>query len=625
MESKPCFALLVALVVAGCGDDGGAAPEPQAGGAGGAGAAAAGQGGGGAAGDPGPTAGAQAGAPAGGAGSSPDESELVALPEGSRQYEHILNLVLPEAKTAVAEFLQLPDGRELTEEERKDLSLPSRMFYTGYRSEYDFLVFISDTAIEADAGGRHQAVHTETIPGTGVRRYYAQDFGDSGHLVSAIAMNFEGLDVRPPFAHEVAHRWANHLDESLGFGDAFEGSLAAHWGSVGVHGQLGGFDAATLRCKTPAGAVPPACTPETNGRVHYVVGRFSPVSSPDPERAYAPLELYMMGLASVDELPASFTLLEDAEPEPIAVDPTTGDETVDAAGVREIQLADIVALHGPRIPLPEAERHYRMAVVVVSDTPASDEILAAASRWAESFGGYVSLPPWKSFEELTGGRATMDTRLGPRRRLDDPPDEVPDRPMGGCDVLLQDCDAGSGCYDPDVPVCLPSGGAALAAPCVDDEDCAPGLGCDTVGATPLCSPYCDPADDTAALACAALCPGAFAEFVALEGMSFVTVGAQCFAGSGTGTCDPLAQDCAGGLGCYGRESTTCQAAGSTAQGQTCFPLGAVCEPGSECVGIQGMDSFCQPYCDPNGTGANACSTLCPGGSWEYGSYSICIP
>ena len=54
-------------------------------------------------------------------------------------------------------------------------------------------------------------------------------------------------------------------------------------------------------------------------------------------------------------------------------------------------------------------------------------------------------------------------------------------------------------------------------------------------------------------------------------------------------------------------------------------MGAVCVPGAECIGFQGEDAYCQPYCDPAGSGANACMTLCPAGAWNYGDYSICMP
>ena len=66
--------------------------------------------------------------------------------------------------------------------------------------------------------------------------------------------------------------------------------------------------------------------------------------------------------------------------------------------------------------------------------------------------------------------------------------------------------------------------------------------------------------------------------------------------------------------------------GDLTLGETCYPLGIVCEAGTECIGIEGEAySYCQPYCDPNGDGPDACTSVCPGGAWNYGDYSICIP
>jgi hypothetical protein len=197
----------------------------------------------------------------------------------------------------------------------------------------------------------------------------------------------------------VAHHWGVYLDESLGFGDDFEGGYASHWGTASVHGVLGGFDGSTLRCKTPAGAEPPDCTAEPDGRVHYVVGRFSPLSGSAFDLSYAPLELYLMGLVSADEIPQTYTILTDAAPEPLEVDPTTGDMTIDASGVTEVSVDDIIAEEGPRALYADDERTFTVAVVLLTATKASDEMLEAASPWAESFGGHAADAPWPSFED----------------------------------------------------------------------------------------------------------------------------------------------------------------------------------------------------------------------------------
>lgn len=143
---------------------------------------------------------------------------------------------------------------------------------------------------------------------------------------------------------------------------------------------------------------------------------------------------------------------------------------------------------------------------------------------------------------------------------------------------------------------------------------------------------CDPVDTASPVACDTLCPGFFFEVLDtvydVNGEpTFPIIGGVCLGGTGTGVCDPLnQQECGEGKGCFGRERTTCQPAGDLAMGETCYPLGIVCEAGTECIGIQGEEySYRQPYCDLNGDGPNSCAMLCPGGAWNYGDYSICIP
>jgi len=379
--------------------------------------------------------------------------------------------------------------------------------------------------------------------------------------------------------------------------------------------------------------MPPGCTAEDSGRIHYVVDAFSPLSSSgvEPGRLYAPLELYMMGVATAEEIPQSYTLLTDAAPDPVEWDGATGRMTVDASGMSEITVADIIAVEGPRRPLPEEDRDFKGALVVLSSTPVGDEFMALANSWAASFGGVNETPDWPSFETLTGGRARMNMRIGDAR-AEDEPIVLPEPPEPMCDVYAQDCGEGFACYDFDASVCMPEGFAQLGEPCEDAYDCAKGLDCSFGSSELLCAPYCDPMDSTSAVACDTLCPGAFAEVVDTVidengDFDFPTLGGVCYGGTGTGTCDPLNQaECEQeGYGCFGREATTCQPEGDLLLGETCFPLGVVCEAGTTCIGIQGEDAYCQPYCDPNGTGDNSCETLCPGGAWNYGDYSICIP
>jgi uncharacterized protein YkwD len=170
-----------------------------------------------------------------------------------------------------------------------------------------------------------------------------------------------------------------------------------------------------------------------------------------------------------------------------------------------------------------------------------------------------------------------------------------------CDIAAQDCgDASAGCYDIDAPYCAVGAGIPLGERCDDRKitECA--------------------------IACAALCPGQYVLLTREDGTSR-PLGA-CMPGSG-GKCNPLAQDCADDHGCYGREAVTCAFAGTLERGQACAGTGIECEPGTDCIGIQGQTPICAPYCDPapDASGPHACNTLCAWGNWPYNDYALCMP
>lgn len=552
---------------------------------------------------------------------------LPPLTQGSRVYEHIVNLVDPELANALTAYMSNRiDQDPVPGEDGADLDLPVRAFLQYYRDEYDFIVFAADHDISPEIDGLFQRVDSPNIPGTGVERYHHHKF-PHGRLMGAIGVDTIGPDERAPLAHEVVHYWANHLDPAIGFGDAFKGGRASHWGSTSVHGQLGGFDGASLRCAKPQGAMPPACTAETNGKIRYETSWFSPLSAVESEIFYAPLELYLMGLIPRSDLPTSYVKLIGASPDPVSF---VGQNKiiVEATGVGQISVQSIVNTHGPRALALEAERHFTMAIVVLTAKPASDAFMKMASGWAESFGDHAPTAAWPSFKAMTGGRATMETRLGARRRPEDPAANPRPEPAGQCDVLTQNCQGGLGCYDPDQPVCLPSKGGALGDPCSAATDCAPGLDCSGFDVR-LCAPYCDANNSASPKACDALCPEAFIE-IADSTVPTQIAGTLCYAGSGAGACDPLAQECEAGFGCYGREGTNCLPEGDLPLYAACTPLGNPCAPGAECIGILGGNgNYCQPYCNPaaGAQGPDACATLCPGYFWDYheDAYAICIP
>jgi hypothetical protein len=182
---------------------------------------------------------------------------------------------------------------------------------------------------------------------------------------------------------------------------------------------------------------------------------------------------------------------------------------VEADGISLITTSDIVARHG-EVPTGADNRQLSAAFVVLTATPAPDSVLEEIATWAAAFGHREDNTDITSFQDLTGGRATLNTQLGPRRSASEPPPQV--RPPWSCDLIEQDCGMGSvGCYLAGLPeqngFCALSGGRQAGEPCGNARDCAPGLTCEQSDSTgdPMCTPFCDHEDAQSPQACQTVC------------------------------------------------------------------------------------------------------------------------
>jgi hypothetical protein len=465
------------------------------------------------------------GANGGGAAGSGD-APVVELPSGSKEYEGIVNLVDADAAAELDAYIL--DNSLALPTARHSLNKSLNLLLEHYEESYDFVFFFPDHALEqATNYGKFEDVTHHTGPG-GVSAYeiIAEGYETTGRVRGVIGFPYIA-QLYPPLAHETMHHWGMFLDDEFGFGTGLtpQDAVPLHWGYVDMNGQLGGFDGTTLRCETPAGAMPPACT-GTNGRIRYVMGAFGPHANAFRAPPYAPMELYLMGLVPPEQVPATFHLLTEAA---ITDFPSLEENVVvEASGIKDIAFADIQKRHGVARLLPEAERHFTAAFVVISKTPAADSVLAEVATYAAVFGNRSDEGGWQSFEEATTGLATMTTTLGPRRKVGDAP-PAPRAPKT-CDVLAQDCErAELACHLAKNNYCSLSGPAVKGEPCSTDTSCARGLGCIASSDAPTdfqCQPYCDP--DMAAAgptSCNTVCgDGNFVYFVDDNGMP---TGGEC--------------------------------------------------------------------------------------------------
>jgi len=436
-------------------------------------------------------------------------TEVVELPAGSREVEGAVNLVDADAAAELEAWFFDTSLKHAAL--RHGLNKSLNLFLEHYAEDYDF-VFLVTAAELADVpvAGQFEAVTSHAEPGGSQPiEIAASGYETTGRIKGVIGIPYRA-NYYPPFSHETLHYWAQFLDPSFGFGKMSDHDEGPHWGASSVNGQLGGFDPATLRCLTPTGAAPPDCTALPSGRFRYVVGAFGSYANGFRSAPYSELELYLMGLLPDSGVPKTFSLLTEAEIDQSTYDDVAKTMQVEASGIQTLPFSDIVARHGKRVLLPEAQRHFKAAFVVVSALPASDAVMTDVARWSAVFGNRVQYANWESFETDTGGRATMATLLGPRRAVADPP-PAPREPLK-CDAVAQNCPRPElSCYSlVDSGYCALSQGVEPGEPCDSTFSCAPGSDCvapDNTSTDYRCERYCDVGSTAPAASCSALCAG----------------------------------------------------------------------------------------------------------------------
>ncbi len=246
--------------------------------------------------------------------------------------------------------------------------------------------------------------------------------------------------------HELGHAWAVHLQgppvlaevaypPDVDASDCSSDRRVGHWNQAHVNGMMGGWSDLAGIC-------------DDSEPVPYVRYRMG----------FAPVELYLMGLAGPDEVPplhiypdnvvVEWVFQEDPD------DPHGGyDELVcvDVAGhvfsrdefeaqTTVVTIDEIIEYNGERVPsTQDSPKHFRIALLILAaellddddwdfyeraldflsapeersvrdSFPAEhypqfhDELVAAEEYWAELFGEY----PFLSFYMATGGRATIE-------------------------------------------------------------------------------------------------------------------------------------------------------------------------------------------------------------------------
>ena len=286
----------------------------------------------------------------------------------------------------------------------------TKRFYAHFEDEFDFLFVARNLVHGVDIleGSAFYIGVKNDVQGIGEPLFSdAGRWGSSGRLQGVINFRYVGTASpglhewtpigRGPGLHEVMHRWANRIVPTVD---------GAHWGFSSANGLLGGFDITNL-------------VDHGNGR--YTAGRFNTTGSVG--RPFSPIELYLAGLASAEEVPDLWVAEDGAwllDSEGNKQFAANGYPLFTASRIRTLTFEDIVAEHGHRTPaVDQSQRNFRAALILLvnEEHPADLRVLEKLSEEVS----WVSVPAftdegdkrrgnalrYTNFYESTDGQATI--------------------------------------------------------------------------------------------------------------------------------------------------------------------------------------------------------------------------
>jgi hypothetical protein len=266
--------------------------------------------------------------------------------------------------------------------QRSDIAALTRAVYAHWDDEFDFLYFFPSTVAEGGVAGNTINARTGA-GGIGVSDFdNTADFGSGGRLRAVAGLNFQ---ENGPLLHETMHHWGVFLDAQFGF-------QGTHWGFAGTQGQLGGFDPGSV---------------EEAGEGRWLVDPFGTFANGGDGLPYGLLELYLMGLIPAEEV-GDIPVFEGAS----IAGRENGKTVIMAQALRMVTLEEMIAVHGPREPAVDASlREYRGLFTLLTDHAPTASEVAFYDQQAAVFGAPMGNGFLLSFEQATGGRASMQVEV----------------------------------------------------------------------------------------------------------------------------------------------------------------------------------------------------------------------
>jgi uncharacterized delta-60 repeat protein len=244
---------------------------------------------------------------------------------------------------------------------------------------FDFIIYVNDQSVAS----------TVTVAGVCYQVVSPATWGSAGRLKASIHLpSFQSVATGGgPTLHEILHVWANSVIPTQNSG---------HWGYAGVGGQLGGWDPATL-VSLGGNAYQARSLNQTPGYNSWFAN-----ANGGNSLGYAPLELYLMGLAPAAEVPVTRVAQGFAW-----IDSATG--KFSATGFDDWSVARINAQLGAKVPnYATSQKQFSALFVVLTPARLHPGRLADLDQAIRLFGlpgddGAANFNFW----EATKGRGSL--------------------------------------------------------------------------------------------------------------------------------------------------------------------------------------------------------------------------
>ncbi len=276
--------------------------------------------------------------------------------------------------------------------------------YKKVSDSFDFIFIVCNSnQLTESFSGRHSTVKN-TIQGIGKSLFdNSAIYGSSGRLKGINELkNRGGIYSNGPFLHELCHYWgAINIGQEHGDANGHYYDYG-HWGISDVHGQLGGFDYATLETNVDGNPNKYKASSfwgqtEYNKKVFLQAGTSNNV--------YAPLELYLMGLIPVSDVP-DIHIYKNVRAE----SNTASDGIFYAESSETITMEKIIQDNGVRVPdWQDSQKSFRGLVVVLTEKKINDYEWGIIKQdvLLQELQQDDNNPKKANFWEATGGRATI--------------------------------------------------------------------------------------------------------------------------------------------------------------------------------------------------------------------------